>query len=187
MYTTISDVTLESLKKHCTLIHYFGLGFIQVKLGDRYRIHFYTDKLPAIISEEEIHNHRYDFTSHILYGTFTQKIYQVISGTTHTCENESCTEGVTSTTPPDACGIRLLTHETYTAGSRYTINHPTFHTVASSNAITLLDRGPHVKAFAQVIRPVNTPKTCPFSKKVPEAELWRIVDELLIQAKSTHF
>lgn len=186
MYSTIHDVTVDSLKKHCTLIHYFGLGFIQVKLGDRYRMHFYTDKLPTIISDEEIHNHRYDFTSHILYGTFTQKLYQVVPGTSHTIEDESCTEGTTSIQPPRPCSVYLMSQETLSTGRSYHIAHPTFHTVASSNAITLLDRGPHVKAFAQVIRPVNTPKTCPFSKKVPEAELWRIVESLLVQAKSTH-
>lgn len=183
MYTTIHDVTIESLKKHCTLIHYFGLGFIQIKLGDRYRIHFYTETLPAIISDEEIHNHRYDFTSHILHGTFTQKTYQVIPGGTHTIEDESCTEGIMSGTQPDACGIRLLTSETYTAGSHYTISHETFHTVQTTDAVTLLDRKPYAKSFAQVIRPATTAKTCPFSKKIPEAELWSIVEKILEQAK----
>lgn len=183
MYSTIHDVTIESLKKHCTLIHYFGLGFIQIKLGERYRMHFYTHKLPAIIGNEEIHNHRYDFTSHILYGTFSQKLYQITSDTTHTVEDESCTEGIMSDTRPDACGIRPLSDETYVSGSHYTLSHETFHTVHSSDAITLLDRKPYAKKFAQVIRPMNTPKTCPFSKKIPEDELWNIVEHLLRNAQ----
>ena len=186
MYSSIHDVTIESLKKHCTLIHYFGLGFIQIKLGEQYRIHFYTNALPAIISAEEIHNHRYDFTSHILHGTFSQKLYQLVPGTSHTIEDESCTEGVMSTEPAQPCGVQLICEETYIAGSWYQISHTTFHTVTANNAITLLNRKPYAKKFAQVIRPVNTPKTCPFSKKIPESELWSIVAQLLTQAKSTH-
>lgn len=187
MYKTINEVTLASLKQHCTKIHYFGLGFIQIKLGPHYRIHFYTEQLPAIISEEEIHNHRYDFTSTILAGTFTQKIYQVIPGATHTIEDESCSEHENQTNghasqvlEPQLCSVTLLSTETYVAGSTYTITADTYHTVHTSDAITVLDRKPYSKEFAQVIRPNHHSTTCPFSKKISEDELWGMVEKILV-------
>jgi hypothetical protein len=183
MYSSIHEITLESLKKHATMIHYFGLGFIQIKLGERYRIHFYTTALPAIISVEEIHNHRYDFTSRVLYGNYCQTLFTITEGTTHLCEDESCNEGVHSGKAPDACGIRRLAQETYVPGSHYTLSHEAFHTVQTTDAITLLDRKPYAKEFAQVIRPINHLKTCPFSKKISEHELWNIVEKILVQAK----
>lgn len=190
MYKTIQDVTIGSLKKHYTLIHYFGLGFIQIKLGPRYRIHFYTNLLPAIISEEEIHNHRYDFTLTILAGTFTQKIYQVTQDITHTMEDESCTEHNELDSGSDhyhkqtECGVTLLSEEHYVAGSSYTINANTFHTVQTTDAITFIDRKPYSKEFAQVIRPKDLNATCPFSKKIDENELWVIVENILAKHKT---
>lgn len=183
MYKTLSEITIQSLKEHATLIHYFGLGFIQIKLGETYRIHFYTDKLPAIIGDEDIHNHRYDFTSRILYGTFSQELFALVPGNSHTLEQESCKEGVPSTVLPTKCSIEKILSQTFTAGSSYTISHNVFHTVSANTAITLLERGPIKKEFADVVRPVGFPKVCPFSKKVSEEELWSIVQEILVQAQ----
>jgi hypothetical protein len=58
MYKNIKDIKLNDLKEKCKMIHYFGLGFIQIKIDDTYRLHFYTNKLPKILHEEEVHNYR---------------------------------------------------------------------------------------------------------------------------------
>lgn len=85
---------LDYLKSHCTLIHYFGLGFVQLKLRDGRRMHFYTESLPAIVGDDDVHNHRYDFTSQVLSGYLVQHIYRVVPGDTHTLEQESCKKKV---------------------------------------------------------------------------------------------
>lgn len=41
-------MNIDWLKANSTMIHYFGLGFIQVKLGDLDRVHFY---LPGYCDE----------------------------------------------------------------------------------------------------------------------------------------
>lgn len=187
MYKIIQEITLKNLKQKSTMIHYFGLGFIQIKLGQTYRLHIYTDILPAIIGKEDIHNHRYDFTSHILYGSLYQELYELIDDTTHVIEEESCKEGyVASDSTKKLCGIKKISDQHFCKGSSYTIDHRTFHRVASSDAITLLTRSDYKKELAEVVRPLGAHKICPFSKKVAEDELWSIVDNVLKKVKANH-
>jgi hypothetical protein len=185
MYTTLHDITTADLQQKATHIHYFGLGFIQIKLGQTHRIHFYTDLLPAIVDKEDVHDHRYDFTSKILYGTFTQELFSVQEGNDYVLEEESCTEGYM----PDEskrllCTIEKISEEHFTTGSSYSISHTALHRVHSRDAITFLTRSPYKKHLARVARKQDAPKVCPFSKKVDEATLWNMVDTLLTQAQN---
>ena len=178
--TTLKNITLDYLKKRHTKIHYFGLGFIQIKLTQNTRIHFYTDLLPPIIGKEEIHNHRYDFTSIILFGNLTQETFTITNGNTHIQQDESCIEGETmKDTIGTYCGVSLSGIQNFAQSSSYFIDHTTFHRVYSNNAITFLERSDYKKEFAEVLRPKNISPTCPFSKKVPEEELWKIVEMIL--------
>jgi hypothetical protein len=179
MYNNIQEISVADLKSQCTKIHYFGLGFIQVKLGDTYRLHFYTKDLPSIVGDEEIHNHRYAFTSKILKGGFHQKIFERIDGDTHTLRDESCGYGEIICKEPSLCSVRLLSTETYSTGSKYTLLENTFHTVEADDCITLLERDVVVKKYAQVISPVGAVAVCPFSRTVPEADLWEIIESML--------
>lgn len=180
MYKHIHEVTLEGLKKQCTHIHYFGLGFIQIKLGPTHRIHFYTNLLPPIVDKEDVHNHRYDFTSTVLYGNFIQELFTVIEGDTHVLEEESCTEGyVREASKSKVCSIEKTSNQHFSAGSSYFISHKTFHRVEASNAITFLSRSNYKKELAEVVKEKGKPNICPFSKKIPENELWNIVENIL--------
>lgn len=175
---------IDWLKKNAQMIHYFGLGFIQLKLALKedisiYRLHFYTEKLPPIIGDEDIHDHRYPFISHILKGKFSQTLFQLIDGDSYILEYESCKEG----TEPEfirKCNFDAIYISTYTAGSVYGLNHDTFHKVETEEAITLLCRPERYEVErARVGRLVDSPKVCPFSKKIEEKELWDIVASML--------
>lgn len=134
MYTTLQEITTESLQKNCTHIHYFGLGFIQIKLGETYRIHFYTDQLPAIAGEEDVHNHRYDFRSKILYGNFKQELFEITPGGVYVLEDESCKKNVTSEASSQVCSVKKIGEQNFIAGSEYTLDKDTYHRVYSNNA-----------------------------------------------------
>lgn len=175
----MSYLNIDWLKQNHQMIHYFGLGFIQLKIDDRCRMHFYTPELPPIVSEEDVHNHRYNFDSKILKGEFTQELFHVIEGNSHIREHESCKEGVEAATVGTPCGIILASAHTYFTGSSYFINHKTFHRVIAKNCITLLNRGSYKKDMAEVIRLVDAKKICPFSQKVEEEQLWEIVERML--------
>lgn len=176
----VMELTLDWLKANCEMIHYFGLGFIQLKLDKTQRLHFYTKHLPPIVPEEDVHNHRYDFNSKIMSGTLVQEIFEVIPGETHTIEEESCQVGVKVESTAKPCKLRLASMHTYHKNSEYFISHETFHRVSYiDHCITLLARSGYKKNLAQVIRPVGQEHVCPFSQKVPEERLWEIVEEMV--------
>lgn len=170
------QISIDWLKNNCEMIHYFGLGFIQLKVDKTTRLHFYTPDLPAIVSEEDIHNHRYNFKSEIIYGSLHTALYEVVPGDTHVMEDESCQVGTKPTGEPKRCGVSMLYSNVMLAGSEYCINYKTFHRVkAYSYCLTMLTRTGYQQDYAQVIRPVGAEPICPFSQKIDEDTLWEIV------------
>lgn len=172
-------LNLDWLKNNCEMIHYFGLGFIQLKINKSTRLHFYTSDLPPIVPEEDVHNHRYDFKSKILHGSFKQEIFEVISGDTHIRGQESCQPGIKTASIPESCGLKLACICNFTKGSEYFISHSTFHRVSANDCITLLERSDYKKELADVITPIGIKSICPFSKKVEENKLWEIIEYML--------
>lgn len=174
---------IDSIKKDCRLIHFFGLGFIQVKTHNpSVRWHFYHPELPAYV--EDPHNHRYDFTSTQIYGRLKQTIYEFNSSYLGQDKfqliNESCQEGKEARIIIDEVSVKKVL-EISMRHSVYTVDKETFHTIEADpdGAITYLQLGPKVKEFAQVLRPLNKEKVCPFSKKYEESYLWDLVEDLL--------
>jgi len=185
MVSPLNVFSTDWLKKNAKSIHWFGLGFIQIKLNESERVHFYTSALPKTSTEEEIHNHRYNFTSHVLRGSLKQKIYEVdifdsfTTENTHWLTEETCKETEKKTFPTHPCNIKCVLDTEHGWGSSYYIHHETFHQVDSSNAITLIRRSPYKKETAQIVFPVGSKPLCPFSVKRSESELWDIVRNLL--------
>lgn len=167
------------LKANHEMIHYFGLGFIQLKIDKTFRMHFYTNRLPAIVPEEDVHNHRYDFSSKVLKGKLIQEFFAITDDDTHILEKESCKEGVEAEGGGKPCGLQRLCVQHLHAPSHYFIHHGAFHKVQSDDCITLLERGDYQKELAEVVRLKNGQKVCPFSQKVPEEQLWEIVKDML--------
>lgn len=170
---------IDWLRKNCLNISYFGVIGVQLKIDKSNRLHFYTKELPAIVSEEDVHNHRYDFTSHILKGNFIQDIFEVTIGDKYLREQESCKEGMSCNSEGIPCDLKLVSNHTYSAGSKYFIFHDVFHRVKSEDCITLINRSEYKKELAEVIRPIGQDKICPFSKKVDEDVLWEIVNNMI--------
>lgn len=176
---------IDWLKNNHQMIHYFGLGFIQLKLDNVSRLHFYTEELPPIVSEEDVHNHRYDFTSTILKGELTQEIYTYdLIEKTHIIEEESCKSGIKCHAEELLfCGIKLLSTQKFSTGSSYWIDHDTFHRIIAKNCITFLQRDGYKKEFAKIIRKKDKLPVCPFSKKIEEQKLWDIVEFMINNGK----
>ncbi len=173
------NLTTDFLKKETKFIHYFGLGFIQLKLNDKERVHFYNKVLPAIIDLEDVHNHRYNFESKIISGSLKQNIYRTLPGTTHFLKQESCNPNNKVNISGYLLSIDLLYSHELTKNSHYFIDHNTFHNVQSDNCITYIKRSDYKKELADVITKVNQPLICPFSQKIEENYLWEIVDQML--------
>lgn len=172
---------IDFLKQHHRQIHFFGLGFVQMKLDDNLRMHFYHPDLKPIVGDEEIHNHRYDFISTVLAGRFSQRLYHVDigEGTDYEMVYESCTPG--EEIDPQPVGVNLRPHGVrhYMDGESYTMLTTDFHTVEAEFAITRLYRGAIKHRYASVVRLKNGEKICPFSKKLTDSECWNIVEDCL--------
>lgn len=184
---SINGPNIDWLKSEAAMIHYFGLGFIQLKLKDpSVRIHFYTKLLPPIVAEEDIHNHRYGFKSYIIKGEFTQELFLPVRVTdtdqedsSYVIEKESCKEGQTADVYGYCESFKSIHKAKYAKNSNYHLDHETFHRVSSTDAITLLHREDYKKDAALVARPIGGTKVCPFSQKIEEPRLWEIVEECL--------
>lgn len=169
------------LKNNHTMIHAFGLGFIQIKLTDNIRIHFYSNKVTLTPSDEEVHNHRYNFKSTVLKGNLVNKIYSVSKekNGNFILENESCNPNVDKKNHNKSLVSKpkLITQFSTSKGESYYIDKDTYHQVkALDGTVTLLEREPIEKEFAQI---VYEKKICPFSVNLNEKVLWEIVEEII--------
>ncbi len=177
-------LSVDWLRANHTMIHYFGLGFIQIKLGDSERVHLYVPGLDPIVSDEDIHDHRYHFDSLVLVGSLSQDLFDVEEADdqgTHTMDWVSCEEGESPRRSGDSFIVRLMSGHTYTPGSSYSICHEQLHRVRPnpSGCVTLVRRSGYMKPRACVVRPIGAPAVCPFGRRIPEGELWDIVGGFL--------
>lgn len=90
----------------------------------------------------------------------------------------TCKEGEVAPNNDNVLCIPLaIVHTDLTKGSTYSIHRDTYHTITPlAPTITKIVREEPVKEFAQIIRPIGKERLCPFSQKVPESELWELVN-----------
>jgi len=165
---------------------WFGLGFIQLKLEKDSRLHFWHPDLLADTSEEELHDHRYRFRSHILVGEIVHEewLFDRKPDGDHEQVLVSCQPGVEA--PPELVArgnVRKGSVYTMRAGSEYEFSEEGFHRIRARRAVTYLERGPVVKDYANVIRPSGAPSVCPFARSVPEKTLWECIADLFGNAE----
>lgn len=175
-------LSVDWLRAHAKMAHFFGLGFIQVKLDDRRRVHFYHPDLPAFV--EEPHDHRYGFVSSVMRGTLLNRIWRVTLGNTHNISYENCRQDGAEV--PSGYRGSLVSAGAFHVreGSGYHIHSETFHTVhpklSDGPVVTLVEREVPFKDFAKVVRPLGAPPICPFSRPIPESEIWDVVRKCII-------
>lgn len=175
---------IDLLRSSFEKIHYFGLGFIQLKIDDNIRFHFYTPELKAIVAEEEIHNHRYDFISTIMAGSLTQELFTIQSGLSDYCIMEESCKPKEGAVHPEQFDIMIFSQgkQTFNAGESYTCLSSFYHKVHTDFAITRLYRGQIVADNAYVIRKKGALITCPFSQPLSEQQCWEIVEDCINRA-----
>lgn len=170
-------------EKNGTPPHWFGLGFIQLKLTENTRIHFWLPWLKGS-EREEIHNHRYNFVSRVLAGSLHKEIYHVMSDDAgdHELFMTTCApgkEGEVTVTTPVSCS--KIAEFDIAAPGTYFFGHDQFHTTEGTDfAITYLERENKVKSAAMVVKKTGEPTTCPFANPIPADVLWGHIKHGLI-------
>lgn len=170
----------DFLRKNHQLIHFFGLGFVQLKLDDNLRMHFYHPDVTPIVNLEEIHNHRYDFISTIMAGHITQELFTVQSGMSdYVMVEENCKPEKIAR--PQKVDVIVIPDgvQHFGKGDSYTSLSHQFHRVSTDFAITRLYRGAIILDNASVIKNKNEETVCPFSKQLTINECWEIVDSCI--------
>lgn len=178
MWKTLPNI--DDLIKNHIKIHFFGLGFIQVKMNRIHRYHFYSAKLPAFV--EDAHNHRYDFVSWILKGKLLTNIYTFTPNVSpsYYLTKVSCDPNKPAPEEKIFGSKNFLCQFESVAGSEYSLLDETFHTVTPiDDTITFIQRDEPRREFADVILPASEQSVCPFSKSIPDSELWEIIREML--------
>lgn len=167
--------------------HYFGLGFIQIKLDDTWRLHVWTPDWPTIPgAENELHNHRYEFHSQVLKGALRHELATLTptnESPDQTLEliSVSCKPGSSEAPISQGLrGVRQVGTFDVLAGGNYTLGPGTFHrSWPQGPTVTLLRRGPIVADEALVLREPGTAFHCPFSIGKSTEECWEKVEEIL--------
>lgn len=178
-----TPISMGSLLNKGLEPHWFGLGFVQLKLNGTQRLHFWHPMHFAMTPEEELHDHRYDFTSCVMAGNIEHEVWQWNACQTgnHEMVEVSCQPGVDtkpkmlSTGNVEICGRYKMAQ-----GSSYWFPANGFHKGrASDGAITLLTRSAVSKEFARVIRPLGQADVCPFSSPKSTEECWKIIESVI--------
>jgi hypothetical protein len=175
-------LTVDGLRAAGAVPKWFGLGFIQIKLNDRQRMHFWHPELSADTPEEELHDHRYFFTSHVVAGETTHEewFFRKDDHGDHEMVAVNCKPGSAGEEQHLGYG-RVEQGGSYTmvAGSKYTFPPTGYHRIRAERCVTFLERGDVLTELATVIRPLGTPAVCPFERQIPEPRLWECVADLL--------
>ncbi len=177
--------------------YFFGLGFIKLNLGPKFggaRLHFYHPELigGGIVRDDDIHNHRYDFTSHILVGELHQFEYYWQPDSFYPVPRHpgktgsfivKCKEGEPLPTRYFELGTEhLIGSQIFAADSAYSLPATSFHRVeAHEPTVTLFVPGLFVNDTAIVLRPAdNPPDVCPYSSPRTPEECWQLIDDMLV-------
>ena len=170
-------LNLDFLKSEAKSVHAFGLGFIQLKLSEHHRLHFYCPEVTLTVGEEDVHDHRYGFKSEVIKGSLENSLFVLdFSQNTHLLREESCNPNRPVENKDNIiCGLNELGQFTTLAGSTYSLSKDTLHRVETKRAITFLTREVPTKDAARVVIKANGPVICPFSVNLNEEELWRLI------------
>lgn len=178
---------IDYLKNNNIRMYYFGLGFIQVVLNQEERVHFYSQIFNTNPAIEGLHNHRYNFTSKILKGTFQESRAKLIIGDNYLLKNVSCGKDKELLYNPSVdvsieyykMPNNSLTMEYY-EGDEYNVFYNEFHEVSfRGNTITHLKRSDIITDFAQVVYPKDNELKCPFAIKYSDDDLWEIINDVI--------
>lgn len=179
----MSMITIDHLRALKGKPHYMGLGCVKyVFRGGSQAYHFYCDKAEILV--EDIHEHRFGFTSTVKKGTLKNYIYEV-HGTdpesTLQVERGECKPGAERIVEvANANVVEVCTFVT-DPGQSYTLHQTTLHRIEciTPKVVTLINRKELVEPMPRFITDAANPSVCAFSKPKSEKECWEIMEYTL--------
>lgn len=164
--------------RQCGELNFFGLGFLQLKVSETERYHFWHTMTQTDEYVDEWHDHRYDFNSQVIVGSITNEIAYYVDDPDGTdIRLQVCCAG----NPPifgSRCNLIHLGEFHTTEGHGYTLRNDTLHKARSQFAMTRLVRGPIVKDRANVVAPEHKSPN-PFQAYMSKSQMWEIVEDIV--------
>ncbi len=171
---------INALRQSGRTPKWFGLGFIQLKLSETHRMHFWHPDLKPYDDnfENEFHDHRYPFESNVLVGEITNEIATAAHSmiATDTVMKQVCCSGGGSEFISHI-HIQQLCRFATSAGHSYSVHENTFHRTFAERCVTLQIRGDTVKDKARVLS--SKQSLNPFDDTMDENILWECIADLL--------
>ena len=167
-----------------------GLGFLQLTLPERKRLHVWHPDLPRreCYNMSAIHNHRFAFKSTVLIGTQINLRYdiEIDDEGTHDLISHNGPRsplGGRISKPVARCNVHPREIETYEPGQSYVMPALEYHETPNSGiVVTLMEKTYEgsIHATSVIRRPYSFDQT--FDRfQLPEARLWDIVTQALSQ------
>lgn len=166
-----------------------GLGFIQVKLGGKQRMHVWHPDLPRRLCFEHsaIHDHRFSFTSRVLVGEMINVIYSDLQESpTHIAylhEGERSARGNRGWDEDYRCSLEETGRETVEAGRLYNMPAYVFHKTVpggDGRVATLMTKTWEGTKGAHSLCEIGVTPDADFDRKcLHPRSLWEIVTEVL--------
>ena len=158
---------------------YFGLGFIQLRMDDTRRFHFWHPDISVTHYDNEWHDHRYNFSSQVIVGSITNEVAFCEETPEGNLEVwEVCCEGNGAEYKTNAnvhYQTRFTTHE----GNAYFIHMNSLHKVNAEKTMTLQHRySREYKLKARVVSEKYASPN-PFTASLPEPRIWEIIRDVV--------
>ena len=172
-------ITVDELRERGGYPHYLGLGVIKCRIGADESYHFYSDRAPVLVNQ--IHDHRFGFTSTVLKGRLKNTIYNTDGqdpNSTLQIERGECkkdAERVVIT--PNAKFVKACEFFT-SAGESYYIAYDSLHQVEylTPKIITHLFKEPITQVEPRFVVDTTVPRVCAMSEPKTQDECWEIIE-----------
>lgn len=176
-------LTIDGLRRLGGEPHYMGLGVVKYMFRGNRAYHFYSERAPAIV--DDIHEHRFSFTSKVVKGEMKNYIYEVFGtdeNSTLRVERGECTSGAERIIEVENANVVELCNFTTKEGQFYHVDYRTLHRIEciSPKVITLLDKElPYEQTNPRFITDSENPSVCAFSQPKSKKECWEIIEYTL--------
>lgn len=160
---------------------FFDLGFIECKISDKERIHFYHPELKIPVNAlDNVRNHRYDFVGKVLRGHLQNKIYNFFDGkhNTHYKLSELFTNDIKNG-KKNLGYLNLFSDLNHQVNETYAMHNMYFNKIEANFCITQLKCTADKKDTIDIVYPIASNFIEPLKRSLSKQDCLAIIKECI--------